>query len=758
VPAKVLGEDIVHADMSVLRDQCPGPHLPADFQCEGDIRETTALGLSFRLYLPHSRDVNPSTAVALLLHGMFGCSRDMHSIAVTLSGHPSEPRLVLVPDLPYHGRSRQASPENPSDAAKLLVRAMQAVLSHSDTDILRIVVIGYSLGGRLALEIGALRDRCSSIRLEALVLMSSGMPPQGEDERTDARRRNAALAARMRSFESVDDFRSWLQNSWYASSMWGQLTDSESFPVLIQSRIDGLGEANSESSRLRQSFECLALAAERFCPSEMTTTIHPEMLKHVRVLHVHGVYDAKYALVANKMRASFIPQVQVASVLEAGHNVVFERPEVVSRTAFMYLSSLSYNGARAFSLRDVYVHPYRLQLRTPMKVGEAVLNERRGFLIGLRGSNSEIGVGDISPLPGLHSESLADCLEQMQAWARQALSRDDGGLRAKISVTCLDATLVGVSPSVAAGISAAATQCLACANFVDVVELLRVRHGIWAETRLLVRVNGVVPRQALKRSGPDVSNATAILRKLPNNTVLKLKVGCEGLASDVAAVHLLAQALRGKNCLLRPDANRSWSKEDFLSFCSQTDALKDAVEYIEEPFAVNHVLEFIDFCNVTYKGSSGPYARIGLDESLVQFDINESSRLIASRGVIGAVLKPSVQGTLTRLECLAHAAQREDKMVVLSAVFESGVGLAWTAVLACVLGYPSNAHHGIGTFTALQGDCISPGFEELCVTSDGTINVQCVMKEYLVNAARLVFEKGADVRESSFQRTQVALT
>jgi O-succinylbenzoate synthase len=69
------------------------------------------------------------------------------------------------------------------------------------------------------------------------------------------------------------------------------------------------------------------------------------------------------------------------------------------------------------------------------------------------------------------------------------------------------------------------------------------------------------------------------------------------------------------------------------------------------------------------------------------------------------------------MAALADAARARGAKVVLSSVFDSGVGLAWVSLLAATLGHPSTTHHGIGTYTLLGADCVTPGFEASCLSS-----------------------------------------
>jgi o-succinylbenzoate synthase len=742
--------------MSVEQVRSPSQRLLPDHHAlDVKVDSAVSLGVFFQIYVPPTPASAAALPAAVLLHGMFGSGAEMKSIALALSCHGSGARVVLVPDLPYHARSSKAAPHNPAALASLLVRAARCLLERLTSGVPHVVVVGYSLGGRIALEIAAMTDRWKFVHLEAIVLISSGMPPQGADETDTARSRHASLAARLRAFASFVEFRQWLQDTWYETPMWGSLKECKAFPGLVQAKMDALNEAALELKDHPGPFESLARAAEVLGPSEMTSPLSQEMFSNIKVLYLHGERDAKYAHVARVMRSLVIPSMEIAMVPTASHSLIVEQPDLVACAVSRFLASVVQRGPRPFHLQDIHVHPYQLALRSPIKVGNAVVDERLGLLVGLKGSSfEEVGVGDIAPLPGLHTESISDCLAQVRAWARKWLDHCEGG-NSLIAIDCIEGAigmnevLSGLFPSVQAGLSAAIIQCVARANNVDVVELLRSRSGRWTDVDRVVLINGVAPRTGISCSESDaVARASDLLLGQPNATVLKLKVGGGELVSDIAIIRLLADNLRNKKCLLRPDANCSWSKDGFIAFCVEMESFLDVIEYIEEPFAVERAHEMIDFCSTTRREACGLCVRIGLDESLAQFPLEDSIQMINLPCVAAAVLKPAVQGNYSRVEALAAAAQRANKKVILSSVFESGVGLSWTAVLACVLGHPNSAHHGIGTYTALADDCIHPSFKDSCITKNGAVDI-CLAAKYLQQGARFVFDRGVDLKNSS---------
>jgi len=58
---------------------------------------------------------------------------------------------------------------------------------------------------------------------------------------------------------------------------------------------------------------------------------------------------------------------------------------------------------------------YRLPLTKPLRMMGHTLHERVGLLLQLEDSSGKRAEGEIAPFPGVHSETLEDCLKQLHA-------------------------------------------------------------------------------------------------------------------------------------------------------------------------------------------------------------------------------------------------------------------------------------------------------------------------------------------------------
>lgn len=122
----------------------------------------------------------------LLLHGFAGSARTMRPLIDALA----ERHRVIAPDLPGHGRS-----DAPHDAAAYawpaLIRHLARLLDALDAP--QAHVLGFSLGGRLALQLAARRPE----RVRTLCTIGSRCVWTDPAERSARRTRDAALASRI---------------------------------------------------------------------------------------------------------------------------------------------------------------------------------------------------------------------------------------------------------------------------------------------------------------------------------------------------------------------------------------------------------------------------------------------------------------------------------------------------------------------------------------------------------------------------------
>lgn len=176
-------------------------------------------------------------------------------------------------------------------------------------------LVGYSMGGRLALGL-ALRG----LQLDALVLESAQPGLEGAAARRERREQDARRA------HAIDtDFSAFLAE-WYGSAFWASLRrEPERFQAMLVRR-------RAEAARAAHHVTVLS-------PGAM-----PNHWPHLRELDVPtllvaGALDAKYCAVASRAEVA-LPRARSVIVPDAGHNVHHERPTAFATAVRTFLHSL----------------------------------------------------------------------------------------------------------------------------------------------------------------------------------------------------------------------------------------------------------------------------------------------------------------------------------------------------------------------------------------------------------------------------------
>lgn len=294
------------------------------------------------------------------------------------------------------------------------------------------------------------------------------------------------------------------------------------------------------------------------------------------------------------------------------------------------------------------------------------VSSREGAIIRLTSSEGLSGVGDVAPLPGISAEPFKKALFQLKS------------LRVKPSQIPVPAQIdefqnfferepfVSLSPSVRFGLETAVIHMMAQARRCLPADVLGISPA------------GDIPVAGLLQGTPDEIGAQAEGLLRDGFRVFKLKIGNKNIPLDVKKVQLIRQLI-GPETTLRLDANRAWSLEEATAFCRGAGV--ENIEFIEEP--LRDSLELDAFGRVT----QWPVA---LDETLWNF---APEAFVFPSSISAIVIKPTLVGGICRALRWIARAKKENKGVVISSAFESGVGSRMLANLAAFS--PSAA--GLGT-------------------------------------------------------------
>ena len=252
-----------------------------------------------------TRTCGSHTAPAILfLHGFLGTSADWLPVAHRLR---AAWRCLLV-DLPGHGRAQ--FPEQPE--LYTLPGAAQAVLDGVQQPV---HLVGYSMGGRLALQL-ALQHPERFLSL-TLISASPGLPLAAE--RAARRRADDALAAELDQ-HGLNAF----LTAWYAQTLFGNLPRKPALWRRLLAR-----RRRNDAAGLARMLRGGSVGRQ---PS-----LWPRLQGlRLPVLLIAGQQDEKYVRVMQLVQQQ-IPGAELRVVPGAAHAVVEEQPARVARTLEIFL-------------------------------------------------------------------------------------------------------------------------------------------------------------------------------------------------------------------------------------------------------------------------------------------------------------------------------------------------------------------------------------------------------------------------------------
>lgn len=391
------------------------------------------------------------------------------------------------------------------------------------------------------------------------------------------------------------------------------------------------------------------------------------------------------------------------------------------------------------------------------------LSTRDGLLVQLVCTNGlEVGLGEISPLPGLHLESMDQAkreVELLQETLRNAKAESlpefqaerilalDGSLGDLLKSLAQFAGIERFLPSVHSGLEMALISLASQKVSFPVHQalIMKATQGTKSKSQSSLPLCGLITRTS-------VAGLASITSSIGQNSFpsFKVKVGHQDLNQDSSAmlrgfqrVDLSKGGLEGR---VRADANRAWNESQAIEFASALEGLDvhalEKIEFLEEPLSkvTNESGDWsfemqVSALERSYFRTAIPYA---LDESLADLaqsynwrfkplsDALEAAFTGSARGCAAFVIKPALLGMELSLQIARLARTKLGIGAVFSSSFDSGLGLAHTAFLGHLADQMSSTTktypHGIGTYTMMGADTLTPPFGSY-VNPNGILNI-----------------------------------
>jgi 2-succinyl-6-hydroxy-2,4-cyclohexadiene-1-carboxylate synthase len=247
----------------------------------------------------------------LLLHGFTGSAATWMPLILALSPH----FCTIAPDLIGHGRS-----DSPPDVERYsMERCVADLLALLDVlEIERADVLGYSMGGRVALQLAAAAPE----RVGALVLESSSPGIANPAERQARVAADRALADVIERDGLAAFVEHWERLPLFASQaslppdtrahLHAQRLQND--PLGLANSLRGMGTGNQESL-----WERLAML-------------------DIPTLLIAGALDSKYCVLAGQM-ADVLPNARAVIVPRVGHAVHLEQPNTFQNNVLEFLGT-----------------------------------------------------------------------------------------------------------------------------------------------------------------------------------------------------------------------------------------------------------------------------------------------------------------------------------------------------------------------------------------------------------------------------------
>jgi len=340
---------------------------------------------------------------------------------------------------------------------------------------------------------------------------------------------------------------------------------------------------------------------------------------------------------------------------------------------------------------DAEIYRFSIPLVKPLKIKSITLTKRNGLLLKLTDDQSNYSFGEISPLPGFHSETpdqaeqqIFSLLNDLKCEYRNKPDKDFNLLPIKLKTKPL-------FPSVQFGIEMA---------IWDLMSPTNQHHD-------KVKVNGLL-------SG-STDEMMASAKKLLNEgyDALKLKVGREDIDSEISFIHQLRKSF-GTQFQLRLDANQEWKYDETVYFAKNVADIQ--IEYIEEPLKDFLRLEEL------HKQTKLPFA---IDESFPELkDLPCHTKAL--------IIKPSFVGGISKTCELIYLTLSMGIQPIITSAFESGLGLRTLTKLASLI--PVDSAMGLDTFRWFKEDLIEPSFK----AKNGYVDASSFNNKYEMNNSLLL--------------------
>ncbi|GER31893.1 2-succinyl-5-enolpyruvyl-6-hydroxy-3-cyclohexene-1-carboxylate synthase [Striga asiatica] len=397
-------------------------------------------------------------------------------------------------------------------------------------------------------------------------------------------------------------------------------------------------------------------------------------VKHVQVQTKRELEDA----LSTSQKEDVDCVVEVESEIDmnvAIHSKLRNFSRKASDNALNILSKLSVEDS---SLENYKIHKmdyflYRVELNAPptsaSMESKAPTSYREGFVISLTLEDGSSGFGEVAPLE-IHKENLLDVEEQLRFLVHAMEGKTISGILPLLSCSIsswiwknLGIPPGSIFPSVRCGLETALLSAIASKQNSTLLDIISPTTEKTSEKSSAVQICALIDSY-----GTPMDTALVASNLVDEGfTAIKIKVARRADPDeDIVTIQEVRRKV-GKDVVIRVDANRKWNYDEAVKFALST---KDCcLQYIEEP--VNDENDIVKFCEETG-------VPVALDETINSIGENPLEVLgkYSHSGITSVVIKPSVIGGFEKAALVARWAHQLGKTAVISAAYESSLGLS----------------------------------------------------------------------------------
>lgn len=251
--------------------------------------------------------------VILFLHGFMGDCCEFQTAIATLS----KQFYCVAIDLLGHGQTQEINRSTEQGCAYTFESVATLIIKFIESlgfvNSERIFLVGYSMGGRIALYLATHFPQYFS----KVVLESASAGLATEQAKQERLAQDLQIAAKLETM----DLRLFLEN-WYQQPIWGNLRSHSQFPQMLKHRL-----ANS-ATNLAESLRNLSTGKQPSLWQELDDNQVPLLL-------LVGELDRKFVQINRQMHKQCLRS-QLEIVPNCSHNIHFENPHLFVKKIFTF--------------------------------------------------------------------------------------------------------------------------------------------------------------------------------------------------------------------------------------------------------------------------------------------------------------------------------------------------------------------------------------------------------------------------------------